>query len=158
MEAKWAGILFLALAATGVSCADDSGTTDDGGGDAADADTDSPAEAEAEAGADAADVPADEGGSGCTAATAVGTTAVTVADFSFTPGCIRVSAGATVTWTNTGLPTHTVTSDPGAPVTFNSGALGTGGTFSFAFPSAATVPYHCTPHELMGMRGTVIVE
>jgi plastocyanin len=52
---------------------------------------------------------------------------------------------------------HTVTSDNGAPVTFDSGALGRAGTFSFTFPSPGTVNYHCVPHEGIGMIGTVIV-
>ncbi|HEY3356828.1 MAG TPA: plastocyanin/azurin family copper-binding protein [Polyangia bacterium] len=100
----------------------------------------------------------DDGGGGCTAATAVAATAVTVSDFKFAPACIKVAAGATVTWTNTGMPIHTVTSDSGAPVTFNSGALGSGGTFHFTFPAAGTVGYHCIPHQSLGMVGTVVVE
>lgn len=95
---------------------------------------------------------------GCTASSAVATTSVTVKDFSFDPACISVKAGDTVTWTNTGASNHTVTSDSGAPVSFDSGALGGAGTFSFAFTAAGTVPYHCTPHQSQGMTGTVIVE
>jgi plastocyanin len=53
---------------------------------------------------------------------------------------------------------HTVTSDTGAPVTFDSGALGSGGTFTFTFASPGTVNYHCTPHAGIGMVGTVIVQ
>lgn len=101
------------------------------------------------------------GGSGgttpCTSANAVSTTSVTVVDHAFQPSCILVSAGSTVTWTDTGMPIHTVTSDPGTPVTFDSGQLGTGGTFQFTFPSAGTVNYHCTPHQSLVMVGTVIV-
>jgi hypothetical protein len=37
------------------------------------------------------------------------------------------------------MPTHTVTSDTGAPVTFDSGALGSGGTFTFTFANPGTV-------------------
>jgi plastocyanin len=103
------------------------------------------------AGADAAAGQCENGG------TPVATTAVAVEDFKFVPPCISVSAGSTVTWTNTGMPMHTVTSDTGAPATFNSGALGTGGTFTFTFPSAGTVNYHCIPHASIGMKGTVIV-
>ncbi|HJX62464.1 MAG TPA: plastocyanin/azurin family copper-binding protein [Polyangia bacterium] len=88
----------------------------------------------------------------------VATTSVTVADFRFTPDCIVVSAGSTVTWTNTGMPIHTVTSDTGALVSFDSGPLGSGGTFPFTFASPGTVNYHCIPHQSQGMVGTVIVQ
>jgi len=88
----------------------------------------------------------------------VATTSVTVQDFSFDPACIVVQAGATVTWTNTGMPIHTVTSDTGAPVTFDSGALGSGGAFTFTFANPGTVNYHCIVHQSGGMVGTVIVQ
>jgi plastocyanin len=100
--------------------------------------------------------PNDSGGLTCPKGGApVATTSVTVQDFSFNPACIVVQAGATVTWTNTGMPTHTVTSDTG---TFDSGALGNGGTFTFTFASPGTVNYHCIPHQGLGMVGTVIVQ
>ncbi len=98
------------------------------------------------------------GSSGCTASNAVATTSVTVKDFSFDPSCIKIAAGDTVTWTNTGVPQHTVTSDTGAPETFDSGSLGTGGTFQHTFTAAETVKYHCTVHVSMGMVGTVIAQ
>lgn len=85
-------------------------------------------------------------------------TSVTVQDFSFNPACIVVPAGSTVTWTNTGMPTHTVTSDTGAPVTFDSDPLGSGGAFTFTFANPGTVNYHCIPHQGLGMVGTVIVQ
>lgn len=88
----------------------------------------------------------------------VATMSVGVQDFSFNPACIVVPAGSAVTWTNSGMASHTVTSDTGAPVTFDSGALGSGGTFTFTFASPGTVNYHCTPHAGIGMVGTVIVQ
>jgi len=106
--------------------------------------------------------PSDSGtGSGLTCpkgGAPVATTSVTVQDFSFDPACIVVQAGATVTWTNTGMPIHTVTSDTGAPVTFDSGALGSGGAFTFTFANPGTVNYHCIVHQSGGMVGTVIVQ
>lgn len=95
---------------------------------------------------------------GCKASNATATTSVTVSDFKFTPSCILVTAGQTVTWTNGTDPVHTVTSDSGAPVTFDSGPLGANGTFSFTFSSPETVGYHCIPHQAMGMVGTVVVQ
>ena len=44
--------------------------------------------------------------------------AVSIVDFAFQPASIEVPAGSTVTWTNTGAATHTVTADDGA---FDSG-------------------------------------
>jgi plastocyanin len=86
---------------------------------------------------------------------AVAKTEVTVADFSFTPDCIVVTAGSIVTWTNTGMPAHTVTSDTGA---FDSGPLGNAGVFHFTFSDPGTFNYHCIPHQSLGMTGTVIVQ
>jgi plastocyanin len=90
--------------------------------------------------------------------TPVSTTSVTATDYSFKPACILVSAGSTVTWTNAGMASHTVTSDNGAAETFDSGPLGEGGTFKFTFGAPETVNYHCIPHEGLGMIGTVIVQ
>jgi hypothetical protein len=53
---------------------------------------------------------------------------------------------------------HTVTSDSGAPVAFDSGALGSGGSFQFTFTSPGVVGYHRIPHAAFGMVGAVIVE
>ncbi len=94
----------------------------------------------------------------CTASSATSTTSVSMVDTSFSPACIKITAGQTVTWTNNSSLTHTVTSDSGAPVSFDSGSLGPGATFSFTFSSAGTVGYHCVPHESFNMRGTVIVQ
>jgi plastocyanin len=90
--------------------------------------------------------------------TPVSTTSVTVADYIFNPACIQVSVGSTVTWTNTGMASHTVTSDKGASETFDSGPLGEGGTFKFTFASPETVNYYCIPHQGLGMIGTVVVQ
>ena len=107
--------------------------------------------------------PPDAGNTGGTVAcpsggTAVATTSVTVRDFRFDPACIVVSAGATVTWTNTGMPIHTVTSDTGAPESFDSGSLGSGGGFTRTFASPGTIGYHCAVHQSIGMVGTIIVQ
>jgi plastocyanin len=140
-----------------------------GGGDAGDFDAAVALDgrhADSTAGADAATpdhavadgAGANDAASGTDAAACVATTAVTVRNFRFDPECITVSAGATVTWTNAGMATHTVTSDTGAPVSFDSGALGLNGVFTFQFDSPSTVHYHCIPHQASGMVGTVIVE
>jgi plastocyanin len=85
------------------------------------------------------------------AASATSGNAVTIVDFGFNPGTITVKAGTTVTWTNTGV-THTVTSNTGL---FDSGHLGSGGTFTFTFSKAGTYAYHCAIHS--AMKGEVTV-
>jgi plastocyanin len=70
----------------------------------------------------------------------------------FAPDSLDVTAGSTVTWTNTDSVTHTSTSDNGA---WNSGNIGSGKQFSVSFPTAGTFSYHCTIHP--GMVGTVVV-
>ena len=78
---------------------------------------------------------------------------VSITDFAFSPSPLTVPVGATVTWTNNGMVSHTSTSDTGV---WASALLPPGGTFSFTFTSTGTFPYHCQIH--FGMVGTIIVE
>jgi len=78
--------------------------------------------------------------------------AVTIVDFAFQPASVEVQAGTTVTWTNSGAATHTVTADNGA---FDSGQLASGATFSQTFDTAGTFTYHCEIHPQM--TGTIVV-
>ena len=48
--------------------------------------------------------------------------------------------------------------DPGAGLTFNSGALTGPASFVHSFQAEGTIPYHCTFHVFMGMVGTIVVE
>ncbi len=68
-----------------------------------------------------------------------------------------VSVGTTVAWQNGDSAPHTTTSgEPGAQTdTWDSGALQTGGGFSFTFEEAGTFSYFCTIHP--SMRATVTV-
>lgn len=77
---------------------------------------------------------------------------VKVIDFGFDPASITVKAGTSVTWTNTGSATHTVTADDAS---FDSGSLASGATFSQTFAKAGTYAYHCKIHA--SMKGTVVV-
>ena len=56
--------------------------------------------------------------------------------------------------------THTVTEgatvNPPNPL-FNSG-LRNSGTFGYRFTAAGSFPYHCNPHFLQGMKGTITVQ
>ena len=78
--------------------------------------------------------------------------AVTIVDFAFQPASLEVTAGTTVTWTNSGAAPHTVTADNGA---FDSGRLAPGASFSQTFDAAGTVMYHCEIHSQM--TGTIVV-
>lgn len=77
---------------------------------------------------------------------------VQVIDFEFQPANLTVPAGATVTWTNAGQRTHTVSADDGS---FDSGRLDPGETFSHTFTEPGTYTYHCGFHP--EMQGTIKV-
>ncbi len=102
------------------------------------------------AGCGGAGSPSDGGSSGG-GSTASGTE-VTIAGFAFSPATLIVAVGDTVTWTNTDTAVHTVTADDGS---FDSGSLGTGGTFTHTFDTAGSYAYHCTIHP--GMTATIVV-
>src|SRR3954454_5589720 len=55
---------------------------------------------------------------------------VQVVDFAFQPAALTIPVGATVTWTNAGQRTHTVSADDGS---FDSGRLDPGEQFSQTF-------------------------
>jgi amicyanin len=87
---------------------------------------------------------------------AVATQSVTISDFDFKPGTIKIKKGDTVTWTNKDVPSHTVTADVKSSDAPNSPEIGQDETYSFTFKKVGTYTYHCSIHP--HMRGTVIVE
>jgi amicyanin len=87
---------------------------------------------------------------------AVATMAVTISDFSFAPGTIKVKAGDTVTWTNKDSTSHTVTADVKTADAPDGPSIAQNETYSFTFKKAGTYTYHCSIHP--SMRGTVIVQ
>ena len=88
---------------------------------------------------------------------------VTVADYSFGPSALTVKAGTTVTWTNDGTASHTVSADDGSwgggPLDGTGGGIygggGVGGSYARNFATAGVFPYHCAIHP--SMTGTVTV-
>jgi plastocyanin len=70
----------------------------------------------------------------------------------FMPDALEITAGTTVTWTNTDSVAHTSTSNGSG---WDSGTIAPGRGFSFTFQSAGTFPYHCAIHP--GMVGSVVV-
>jgi plastocyanin len=87
------------------------------------------------------------------------TASVSIVDFGFTPATLTVSAGTTVTWSNTGAVIHSVTSDTGAfdssPSCPTGPCINPGASFSHVFAQAGTFAYHCKVHP--NMTGTVVV-
>jgi len=83
----------------------------------------------------------------------VQTTSVTIANFAFSPASISVSAGSTVTWTNTDATAHTTTSDAAG---WDSGAIAQNGSFAHTFNTKGTFTYHCSIHP--NMTATVTVQ
>lgn len=77
---------------------------------------------------------------------------VFIQGMAFNPSTITVAAGTTITWTNKDGFAHTVTSDTNL---FNSGNIGSNGTFSFTFATAGTYPYHCSIHTSMTAKVVV---
>jgi len=97
--------------------------------------------------------PAASSAPAASAGPAGGATSAKIIDFGFTPATLTVKPGTTVTWTNTGSASHTVTADDGS---FASGTLAGGATFSQTFAKAGTYAYHCSIHH--SMVATVVVQ
>jgi plastocyanin len=91
-------------------------------------------------------------GSSSSAAPAAAATAVTIANFAFSPAEVTVKVGDTVTWTNNDSVPHTVT---GAD--FDSSQLAPGATFSHTFTKAGSFDYKCMIHPSMA-PGKVTVQ
>jgi plastocyanin len=70
----------------------------------------------------------------------------------YEPTRLTVSAGTTVTWTNQGSASVTVTSADGL---FDSGPIGPGASFSVTFDTPGTFRYFCDPYP--HMKGTIVV-
>jgi plastocyanin len=88
------------------------------------------------------------------------TSHVSIVDFGFSPATITVTAGSTVTWTNTGTVIHSVTADGGgfdsSPTCPTGPCIDPGSSYSHVFTTAGTFTYHCRVHS--NMHGTVIVK
>ncbi len=81
---------------------------------------------------------------------------VIIKGFAFSPSTLTVKAGTTVTWTNQDSVPHSVVADTGAPVTFASGTVSSGGSYTFTFAQAGSYPYHCSIHP--SMKGMIVVQ
>jgi plastocyanin len=77
---------------------------------------------------------------------------VTIDNFSFSPGTVTVSVGATVRWTNHDDVPHTVVSEDKS---FKSKALDTDDQFTYTFTKAGTYSYFCSLHPKMTAKVVV---
>jgi plastocyanin len=92
---------------------------------------------------------APSGGPGASAP-AGGGLAVTIK--SFVLPSVEAQVGQQITWTNEDSVGHTVTTDDGS---IDGTVSGNGGTYSTAFATAGTYPYHCRIHPTM--TGTITI-
>ena len=86
-----------------------------------------------------------------------GTVAVEIKGFAFVPATITISKGTTVIWTQKDSVTHTVTGTgfDSSEISFDSGELSQGQTFSHTFNEVGTFNYGCLFHP--SMSGQIIV-
>lgn len=74
---------------------------------------------------------------------------ISLFNFAISPKNTVVTLGDTVRWTNEGG-THTSTSDASSPKSWNSGVIGSGGTFQLIVTGGdptGNYPYHCSIHS-----------
>ena|SRR5215469_11258506 len=77
--------------------------------------------------------------------------------YTFDPATITIKAGSAVVWINTSDGKHTVTSDPGAPSSFNTPNIVTQNQiYVLMFTTPGTYHYHCTIHPAT-MKATITV-
>jgi len=75
---------------------------------------------------------------------------VSIVDFSYMPGILRIKAGQTVMWRNDGTEQHDITGSD-----WHSGPLDPGYTYRLTFGLAGTYAYRCSIH--LDMTGSVVV-
>jgi len=73
--------------------------------------------------------------------------------YKFSPANVTVQAGSKVVWTNNSDAPHTVTADDSA---FDSGSFSENGTFEQTFDTPGEFAYHCTIHDYMHAKVTVV--
>jgi len=79
---------------------------------------------------------------------------VTISGFAFSPNPLSITAGETVTWTNSDPVAHTSTSDTAV---WNTGVISPGSSSSaITFSSAGNFPYHCNIHPFMTATVNVV--
>lgn len=77
---------------------------------------------------------------------------VTIVDDAFGPTRVMIVPGGSVTWLNRGADEHTVSAND---LSFDSGSMGPGASYSLSFDAVGEFPYFCQIHP--EMRATVVV-
>jgi plastocyanin len=80
--------------------------------------------------------------------------AITISNFKFSPGKVRVHDGARIKVANDDNTAHTVTADDGH--SFDSGTVNSGASTTIPAPASGTYSYHCTIHPFM--KGALVVQ
>lgn len=96
----------------------------------------------------------DSGTDSSSANTGLAEAVIDIQDFTFSPGTLTISVGASVTWMNLDSAPHSIKSDSGSEL--NSNLLGNGDSYSHTFTQAGTYEYHCGVHPMM--KGKIIVQ
>jgi plastocyanin len=78
---------------------------------------------------------------------------VSIKNFAFSVGTLKIAAGVTVKWTNNDGVAHTVTANDGS---FDSGSIAPGASFTRVFSTKGSFAYHCSIHPMM--TGSVVVQ
>ncbi len=76
---------------------------------------------------------------------------ISIINFSFEPGSLKVAPGTKITWTNNDSATHQIKSD-----TFSSDPLAHGQTFSVTLDTPGVYNYSCAIHP--SMKGIITVQ
>jgi plastocyanin len=76
---------------------------------------------------------------------------VSIVDFAYVPGQVRIHVGQTVAWRNDGRESHDVTGDDA----WHSGPIEAPVEYRHTFGFAGTFTYRCSVH--LDMRGTIVV-
>lgn len=91
------------------------------------------------------------GGSAGASATASAAKRVSIVNFAFKPGTLKVKRGASVAFANTANTTHTASSG-----SFDTKRIAPGSSVTVKFNKPGTFAYHCKIHPFM--KGKVVVE
>jgi len=79
---------------------------------------------------------------------------ITMTNYAFSPASMTVAVGDVVTWTNTDIAPHDVTTTS-SPVAIHSSTMQKGQSWSYTFTTPGTYAYICSIHP--DMKATVIV-
>ena len=90
-------------------------------------------------------------------APATDTVEVTLTNYAFSPDELTIAPGTLVRWVNNTSTFHTIT--PDGHNEWNEGSVSSQGEeFTHTFMNEGTFPYYCSPHQSLGMVGTITVQ